>query len=93
MIIIIIIIDVRSTAADPDSCVGDLLSWPSRWMGAGIGWLITFAETYFMKWHPSPGPLGLAICIFGGLGTVDVKMHGFKVPKSRHFDGFGILKT
>ena len=30
---------------------------------------------------------------FDGLGTVDVKMHGFKVPKSAHFDGVGILKT
>ena len=44
-------------------------------------------------WHTALRPLGLAICIFEGLGTVDVKMHGFKVPKSALFDGFGILKT
>ena len=44
-------------------------------------------------WHTALRPLGLAICIFEGLGTVDVKMHGFKVPKSAHFDGFGIFKT
>ena len=28
-----------------------------------------------------------------GLGRFDVKMHGFKVPKSAHFDGFGVRKT
>ena len=33
-------------------------------------------------WLSSWRPLGLAICIFGGLGTVDVKLHGFGVPKS-----------
>ena len=30
---------------------------------------------------------------FDGLGRVDVKMHGFKVPKSGHFHCFGVLKT
>ena len=44
-------------------------------------------------WHTTLRPLGLAICIFEGLGTVDVKMHGFKVPKSAYFDGVGELKT
>ena len=29
-------IDVRSTAADPDSCDGGLLSWPSWWMGVKV---------------------------------------------------------
>ena len=38
-------------------------------------------------WHTALRPLGLAICIFEGLGTVDVKMHGFKVAKSAYFDG------
>ena len=40
-------------------------------------------------WHPSWRPLGLAICIFGGLGTVDVKLHGFGVPTSAYLDGVG----
>ena len=44
-------------------------------------------------WHTSWRPWGLAIGILRGLGTVDVKMHGYKVPKSAHFDGFGVLKT
>ena len=44
-------------------------------------------------WHTSWRLLGLAICIFGGLGTVDVKLHGFWVPKSAYVDGFGVLKT
>ena len=44
-------------------------------------------------WHTALRPLGLAICIFEGLGTVDVKMHGFKVPKSAYFDGVGLRKS
>ena len=44
-------------------------------------------------WHTALRPLGLAICIFEGLGTVDVTMHGFGVPKSAYFDGFGLVKT
>ena len=44
-------------------------------------------------WHTALRPLGLAICIFEGLGTVDVKMHGFKVPKSAYFDVVGLRKT
>ena len=44
-------------------------------------------------WHTSWRPLGLAICIFEGLGTVDVKMHGFKVPKSAYFNVVGLRKT
>ena len=34
--------------------------------------------------------LGLAICIFEGLGTADVQMHGFKVPKSAYIDDLGL---
>ena len=37
--------------------------------------------------------LGVAIWIVGGLGTVDVKLHGFGVPKCRYFDGFGSPET
>ena len=37
--------------------------------------------------------MGLAICIFESLGTVDVKMHGFKVPKSAYFDVVSLRKT
>ena len=37
--------------------------------------------------------LGVAIWIVGGLGTVDVKLHGFGVPKCRYFDGFGRPET
>ena len=44
-------------------------------------------------WHTALRPLGLAICICGGLGTVDVKLHGFGVPKSRYFDRFGWPET
>ena len=44
-------------------------------------------------WHTTLRPVGLAICIFDGRGTVDVKMHGVWPPTSAHFDGFGLLKT
>ena len=45
------------------------------------------------KWHTALRPLGLAICICGGLGTVVVKWHVYGVPKSAHFDGVGLLAT
>ena len=44
-------------------------------------------------WHTALRPLGLAICICGGLGTVVVKLHGYGVPKSAYFDGVGLRKT
>ena len=44
-------------------------------------------------WHTALRPLGLAICISEGLGTVDVNMRGFKVPKSAYFDGVGLRKS
>ena len=39
------------------------------------------------------GDLGACHRHFDGLGRVDVKMHGFKVPKSGYVHGFGVLKT
>ena len=51
----------------------------SWWLG---GLVAHFLET-----------LGACHRHFDGLGRFDVKMHGFKVPKSAHFDGFGVAKT
>ena len=51
----------------------------ARWLG---GLVAHYLET-----------LGARHRHFDGLGRFDVKMHGFKVPKSAHFDGFGVLKT
>ena len=58
-----------------------------------MAFIVDGVRDWMAAWHDSWRPLGLAICIFEGLGTVDVKMHGFKVPKIAYFDGVGELKT
>ena len=57
---------------------------PPRWL---LSWWLGGLVAHFLE------ALGACHRHFDGLGTVDVKMHGFKVPKSRHFHGFGVLKT
>ena len=59
--------------------LGGLVAWCLGWLGGLVAHCL---ET-----------LGACHRHFDGLGRFDVKMHGFKVPKSAHFDGFGVFKT
>ena len=57
---------------------------PPGWL---LSWWLGGLVAHFLE------TLGACHRHFDGLGRVDVKMHGFKVPKSGHFHGFGVLKT
>ena len=57
---------------------------PPSWL---LSWWLGGLVAHFLE------TLGACHRHFDGLGRVDVKMHGFKVPKSGHFHGFGVLKT
>ena len=57
---------------------------PPGWL---LSWWLGGLVAHFLE------TLGACHRHFDGLGRFDVKMHGFKVPKSAHFDGFGVFKT
>ena len=65
-------------------CLGGSVSWC---LGVWVSWWLGALVAHFLE------TLGACQHHFDGLGGVDVKKHGFKVPKSGHYLGFGVLKT
>ena len=57
---------------------------PPGWL---LSWWLGGLVAHFLE------TLGACHRHFDGLGRVDVRLHGFKVPKSGHFHDFGVLKT